>query len=260
MYKFHTILLLFTSLILFSQENNNDTTFFKIGGSKIIIIGSDSIKNNNPDFRGHFVGFSIGLNLLNTSPSSNYTSGNINEQVLELNEIRSWEVNFDFFQHSFNLYKEHFGLVTGLGLKFNNYRFKNYYRIINTSDSIYAVEDTINNFYKTKLSITKLRIPLIFEWQNKIGRKHRLIFVSAGVFGSYNIVSYMKYNYKRDGNKIKEKIYETYQLNPFQYGVAFKFAYGIFEIYAEYNISKMFITDKAISVNQFSVGLVLVDF
>ncbi len=261
MNKFCIIILLFISVFAYSQTDGNDTTFFKFGKTKVIIIGSDTSANKKPDFRGHLVGFSLGLNMMNIKSSSDFNQlGQINEDVLELNEIRSWEVNFDFFQHSFNLYKNHFGIVTGLGLKFNNYRFKNYYRIINTTTSISAVEDTVNNFYKTKLTINKLRIPLIFEWQNKIGRKHRLIFVSAGVFGSYNIVSYMKYNYKRDGNKIKEKIYENYQLNPFQYGVIFKFAYGVFEIYAEYNFSEMFYPNMAVPVNQFSVGLVLLDF
>ena len=70
----------------------------------------------------------------------------------------------------------------------------------------------------------------------------------------------MKYNYKHDGNKIKEKLYENYQLNPFQYGFILKFAYGVFEIYAEYNISEMFYANKAVPVNQFSLGLVLLDF
>ena len=254
------VLLLFVSVFVFSQENSNDTTFFKIGSSKVIIINTDTSSEKKAEFRGHLAGFSIGLNLLNVKSSLNINDGQINDHVLGLNEVRSWEVNFDFLQHSFNLYKEHFGIVTGLGLKFNNYRFKNYYRIINAADSVYAENDTVNNFYKTKLTITKVRIPVIFEWQNRVGRKHRLIFFSAGVFGSYNIVSYMKYNYKRDGEKIKEKIYESYQLNPFQYGLIFKFAYGLVEVYAEYNLSEMFESNKAVPVNQFSVGIVLLDF
>jgi len=260
MSKLYILVLLFVSYSVFSQEVNNDTTFFKLGNSKVIIINGDSSSIKKADFRGHLVGFSLGLNMLNIKQSSDNNDEQINNQVLDLNVAKSLEVNFDFIQHSFNLYKKHFGIVTGLGLKFNNYKFKNYYRIINTSDSIYAEEDTINNFYKTKLTITKIRIPLTFEWQNRVGRKHRLIFLSMGVFGSYNIVSYMKYNYKRDGNKIKEKKYENYQLNPFQYGLIFKFAYGALEVYAEYNLSEMFYSNKTVPVNQFSIGLVLVDF
>jgi len=261
MYKIYVIILVFFSVSVFSQEKDNDTTFIKFGGTKFIIIDEDDTSKTNDDkFRGHFAGLSMGLNLLSVNNTTNEQLGLVNSEVLQLNEVRSWEVNLDFYQHSFNLYKQHFGIVTGLGVKFNNYRFVNDNRIINTTDSVYAVIDTINNFYKSKLSISKIRIPLIFEWQNRIGRKHRLIYFSAGVYGSYDIVSYMKYNYKRDGQKIKEKFYDNYQLNPFQYGVIIKFAYGVFELYAEYNMSEMFITDKAVPVNQFSFGFVLLDF
>jgi len=260
MYKLYILLFLLVSLFVYSQEEDNDTTFFKFGSTKFIIINDDDTsKIKEVEFRGHFVGFSFGINSLNIQ-ANNFGEGKVNNNVLQLEELRSWEVNLDFYQHSINLYKEHFGIVTGLGFKFNNYRFKNKYRIINATDSVYAVMDTVNNFYKSKLSISKIRVPLIFEWQNRIGRKHRLIYFSAGVYGSYNILAYTKYNYKRDGQKVKEKYYDTYQLNPLQYGAIVKFAYGAFEIYAEYNLSEMFINEKAAPVNQFSVGLVLLDF
>ena len=261
MNKLLFFLFLTVSFIVKSQEVENDTTFFKWGNTKIIIIDDSSKTDKKTVFRGHYAGFSVGVNFLDVkNEAHNSSAGFVNSDVLELDQIRSWEVNFDVFQHSFNLYRNHFGIVTGLGFKFNNYRFKNNYRIISSADSIYAVTDTINDFYKTKMTISKIRIPLIFEWQDKLGRKNRPIYFSIGVFGSYNIISYMKYNYKIDGQKIKEKYYNNYQLNSFQYGMLVRFGYGIFEFYAEYNISEMFKDNKAVVANPFSVGIIILNF
>ncbi len=260
MYKKILISLLFLSLFANSQEKNNDTTYFKIGKTKFIVINDkDSLnKKDTVKFSGHFSGLSLGINFFKFGEANNNYS-KITQKDLSLNLPRSWEVNLDPFQWSFNLYKQHFGLVTGLGFKFNNYLFIENRKISIKYDNLISSPDSINNIYKTKMMISKIRIPLMFEWQNKVGRLNKTIYFSAGGFVSYNISSHIKYNFNNDGKKIKEKKENTYYLNPLQYGLMMRFGFGSLDIYAEYNLSEMFTNGKALPINQFSVGIVLIN-
>lgn len=258
--------LLVFSLLLFAQENNteneNDTTFFKIGSTKFIIINDSDTSDTKEDdkFKGHFIGLSMGSNsyiIQNTSAIMLY--GTITTHVLELNQPRSWEINIDAIQWSGNIYKEHFGVVTGLGFKFNNYRFKNNYYINNNNNILTAFADSSNSITKSKLTISKIRIPLLLEWQNTIGRKKTQVYFSLGGFASYNIHSHMKYNIKDANGKTKDKIYDTFELNPFQYGIMSRFGVGSIHMYVEYNVSEMFNSGKALPINQFTIGMVLIN-
>jgi hypothetical protein len=164
-------------------------------------------------------------------------------------------------EFNFGLYDNRVGISTGLGFNFNNYRFKNNYRIYNIEDKVVSALDTVYNFRKSKMTISTIKIPLIFEYQSKKNKKDkRLFYINVGMFASYNMSQYMKYVYDKNGEKIKDKTYETFHLNPFQYGVTARMGIGFLEIYAEYNISEMFKDSDDFQVNQFSVGFVLIDF
>lgn len=236
------------------EQSEQDTSFFKFGGTKILFI-TDTTYVPKEKFSGHFASLSFGINSFIQGESSEY----FDAKALELNLGRSWEFNADAFDISFNLYKQHFGVLTGLGFKFQNYRLANNYLIYNDKEHTYSELDTVTNYTKSKLAINSVRVPVLFEWQNTYGRKHREIYFSAGMTFSYRMVSFMKYNYKIDGEKRKDKKFADYHLNPFQYTILAKLGIGEFEFYFEYNLSKMFKSGEGIDANQFSVGLILLD-
>ncbi len=250
------IYIILSSFLVFAQ-NESDTTYFQFGQTKVLIIKDTTYKHEKKEhkFSGHFSSLSLGLN----SFTSKQLDNNFPKEALELDKPRSWEVNIDVLQFSFNLIKQHFGIVTGLGFKFNNYRFKNNYTIYNDNNNIYAVEDTIYNYTKSKMTISSVRIPLLFEWQNTFSRKKRSIYIGAGLIGSYKMQSFMKYNYTANDDKKKLKKFSDYYLNPFQYSIILRFGIGEIELYGEYNLSSMFEKGKAIDANQFSAGIILLE-
>jgi len=269
MKKLVLILFVLSLTNLFSQS---DTTFFRLGSTKFIVFTdtSVSVKKHTEKYKGHLASVTVGVNSLNIVEKNNITTidapqpqeGTIlSKTALELDQARAWEFGFSVMEFNFGLYDNRMGISTGLGFNFNNYRFKNNYRIYNIEDKVVSALDTVYNFRKSKMTISTIKIPLIFEYQSKKNKKDkRLFYINVGVFASYNMAQHMKYVYDRNGEKIKEKNYETFHLNPFQYGVTARMGIGFLEIYAEYNISEMFKKNDDLQVNQFSVGVVLLDF
>jgi hypothetical protein len=112
--------------------DDSDTTRIRIGKKKFIIIedgDNDQISFENEDFddnnkfKGHFSGIDIGINNYFTSDFS--TSLPLSDEYMNLNSGKSWGVNINFIQQSIALLNNNIGLVTGMGLEFNNYRFDN---------------------------------------------------------------------------------------------------------------------------------------
>ena len=269
MKKLFFILFILSLTNLFSQS---DTTFFRLGSTKFIVFTDTSVttKKHTEKFKGHLAGITVGVNSLNIVEKNNVTTmdapqpqegANLSKSALELDQVRSWEFGFNFMEFNFGLYDNRFGVSTGLGFNFRNYRFKNNYRIYDTDKKVVSALDTVYNFRKSKMTVSSVRIPVIFEFQSKKNKKgNRLFYINAGMFASYNMSSHMKYVYDKHNEKIKEKNYETFYLNPFQYGLTARIGIGFLEIYAEYNISEMFKNNEDLQVNQFSIGVVLIDF
>jgi len=266
-----TLLILFILSLtnLFSQS---DTTFFRLGSTKFIVFTdtSISVKRRKEKYKGHLAAITIGVNSLNVEKKNNtmimiapepQEGVELSESALELDQMRAWEFGFNVMEFNFGLYDNRVGVSIGLGFNFNNYRFKNNYRIYNTDKKVVSALDTVYNFRKSKMTISSVKIPLIFEYQSKKNKKdNSLFYINAGMFISYNMSQHMKYVYDKNGEKIKERDYETFHLHPFQYGVTARIGIGFLEIYAEYNISEMFKDNNDLKVNQFSVGVVLINF
>ena len=264
MKKLLIILFVFSLTNLFSQS---DTTFFRLGSTKFVVFTDTNAvsKKHEERFKGHLAGVTLGVNSLIVSSNideNNAPSGSIlEENALELDQIRSWEFGFNIMEFNFGLYDNRLGVSAGLGFNFYNYRFKNNYRIYNIEDKVVSAIDTVYSFRKSKMTISTIKLPVVIEFQSKKNKKGKSVFyINAGMFVSYNLSSHMKYNFDRHGDKVKEKNYESFYLNPFQYGLTARFGIGIFEMYAEYNISEMFQENQDLKVNQFSIGFVLLNF
>ena len=268
MKRLFIILFVLSLTNLFSQS---DTTFFRLGSTKFIVFTdtSISVKKHTEKYKGHLAGITLGINSLNIVENNTTLTNTpklqegtiLSKSALELDQVRSWEFGMNVMEFNFGLYDNKFGVSTGLGFNFNNYRFKNNYRIYDTENKVVSELDTVYNFRKSKMTVSSIRIPVIFEFQSKKNKKdNRLFYINAGMFASYNMSSHMKYVYDKNNKRIKERNYETFYLNPFQYGVTARIGIGFLEIYAQYNISEMFTNNDDLKVNQFSVGVVLLDF
>ena len=242
---------------------DSDTPKIRIGDNEINIGEQGNItfdrKTKKPHFDGHWSGFDIGVNgYLN---SNNKTSTPEGYEFMDLNYPKSINVQINFFEQNFNLIQNHFGLITGLGLEYNNYRFDK--DVILDADAetftgLYLT-DTDRDYTKSKLVVNYLNIPLLLEYQTNARSNKRSFHITAGVVGGLRIGSHSK-NVYEDGGKHKDKNRDDFNLNPFKVSAMARIGWGKINLYGSYSLIEMFETDKGPELYPFSIGISLVNF
>ena len=125
-------------------------------------------------FSGHWAGVDFGFNLLLNEDYTGYDSEFMNNDVLRSNSLY-----INFVQQSIGIqrYRNNIGLVTGLGLHFNNYRLDDQITIIRDENNIIQPrEPGFENIKKSKLSIFHAVLPLLMEFQIPIDKKTGICF------------------------------------------------------------------------------------
>ena len=259
------------------QETKDDTTNIRFKRKTVKIIEDDGEtqifvkkhrKNDdwnwfwedNDDFKGSWTGFSVGLsNFVDKDFSLSRTAS---EQYMDLNTGKSWNMNINFAQYSLNLYNEKIGLVTGLGIEWNYYRFDNDNSIQEnpTTGEIEEVDLSVLqptwNIEKSKLSTTYATMPLLLEFHTS-SYQHSGIVFAAGAIGGLKLGSNTKIVYKEGSDKNKDKTKDDYNLAPFRYGLHARIGVGDWLIYGTYYLTPMFEKDKGPELYPISVGFAL---
>ncbi|HRW61897.1 MAG TPA: outer membrane beta-barrel protein [Bacteroidales bacterium] len=284
------IALLFVSLIitlsLFSQEDveikemekelqnqKDDTTNIEFKRKKVQIVEEDDetriyVKKKKKEdwdwfwddgsrFKGSWSGFSVGLS--NLADKNFSISRPTADQYLDLNTGKSWNMNLNFAQYSINFINNKFGMVTGLGLEWNYYRFDNENSIQEnpaTGEIEIRTLDPAWNIEKSKFSTTYVTVPLLLEVHTSSSQSRGLVF-SAGAIGGVKLGSNTKIIYKENGDTKKDKTKDDFNLSPFRYGVTARIGVGDWLIYGVYYFTPLFEKDKGAELYPFSVGIAL---
>jgi len=240
--------------------DEGDNTTFKFPNRSRHSDGWDIEYNHKPSFRGHWAGVEFGVNGF---MDKNQSMTMKNELAwLDLKQARSWNFNINFMQYSIGFGTDKIGLVTGMGLEFNNYHFSNPISL-KVEDGITVIDSTYIdgnfNVQKTKLSTTHLTIPLLLEFQIPTGDHGHRIFVSGGVIGGLRVGAYTKVIYDDSGRQ-KDKNRKDFNLSTFRYGFTARVGYRGLKLFANYYPVALFETGKGPEVYPFSVGLVLFNF
>jgi hypothetical protein len=158
-------------------------------------------------FNGHWAGIEIGGNLLWETDYSIYPEGT--PAFLDARPERSFEFNFNFAEYSFG-FGSYVGIVTGMGLNFNDYHFKNRYTIKKDENGIIQpIALPEGDFRKSKLSTTYLTAPLMLEIQIPGNHGADRMFIAGGVIGGLKL-----------GDKTKTKIGDVKQKDRGEHGIA----------------------------------------
>jgi len=214
--------------------------------------------NESSGFDIHWAGFEIGLNnFMNDNFKMNLSD---EDSYMDLNTGKSWNVNLNLLEYDVSLIGKRFGVGTGLGFEFNDYRFDNLLPIDKGAngvivDSTYA--GTEYNVEKAKLTTTYITVPLIFEYQVDVGDDNNKFFLGAGVIGGLKIGSHTKVVYDRDGDEKKNKNRSDFYLSPFRYGYTVRAGYGFLKLFANYYDTSLFESGKGPQIHPFTVGFML---
>ncbi len=230
-------------------------------GQRDYVISDDGVKikkhDKKPKFNGHWAGFGLSVNgLLNQDHMIDYPEG---APYLDINYNKSSGVSLNFFEQNVNLYDQHLGLVTGLGVTWNNYRFAE--DVILTDDGkldgyFGEIENPDLSYQKSKLMVASLRIPLLLEYQTNGKMKANSFHIGAGAVGSVRMWSHTK----NEINDSKTKNKGDFYINPFIVQGMATIGWGFINLYGTYSFSEMFRNEKGPEAYPFEVGITLVGF
>jgi len=262
------------------QDNYfNDTTTIRVGRRNIEIIEGNNHthvnviregqqekhewRNERKKFNGHWAGFELGVNGLGNSDYNLYTQpGNeipdgLPQDFMELKQAASLEVNINFVEYNICLKEDRVGIVSGLGLQWNNYKFENSLTIDKMDYGlIYPFDIVENNYRKSKLTASYLTLPLMLEFQFPVNDHSNSLFISGGVIGALNLGSHTKI--KNDHSKDKD--HGSFNLNPFKYSAVARIGLKDFSFYASYSFSTLFKDGKGPEMYPFTIGINLINF
>ncbi len=262
---------------------DNDSTKITIGNRRLTVSDDGNVrwcKIKLRKFNGHWAGFELGVNgYLTKDFDMNFRP---EDEYMDLRMEKSIQVNMNIYEQNIALSKnQEWGMLTGIGLSWNNYRFNRPTSLYSDSAYMIGYIDKGINVRKSKLAIAYLQIPLIFEWQNHTIRKINSFHVGVGVILGVRLWSWQKKYYnelnkeytltqydpttgqyidkwqRTSPNYSKTKTYDDFHLQPFKADATFRIGWGYVNLFATYNLVPMFRKDKGPELHQFAAGITL---
>ncbi|MCU4156011.1 WG repeat-containing protein [Carboxylicivirga sp. A043] len=228
------------------NERGNDT-YIEIGGEK-----RDRYRYRNHRFKGHYTGVEFAFN--NYLNYNNETVSASDFMALDAGKSNSWAINA--IQWSIGLDRRgNIGLVTGLGIEWNNYHFSNPILLTKDADGNITYEDATRPLDKNKLVTTHLNMPLLMEFQVPTNRYGNTFYFSAGAIGGMRINSYNRIVYDDNDNPHKQKKKGSYNVQQFRYGAMVRMGYRAINLFGTYYFSTLFEENKGPELYPVSVGL-----
>jgi hypothetical protein len=187
-------------------------------------------------FKGHWSGIEFGFNNFLTADRSLVMPADINYMTLHSGKANNFNINFS--QLSLGL-TQHIGIVTGLGVNWNNYRFDGNNNILKGTNGEIEELNPGAPLEKSKLTTAYLTLPVLLEVQIPADNHH--LNLSAGFIGAIKVGSHTKMVFQ-DGDKVKSN--GDFSLNLLRYGTTARIGYQNFQIYGTYYMTPLFKTGK----------------
>lgn len=235
---------------------DDDSTVVTVGNKSLVVDEKGNVsykKGKREKFNGHWAGFDIGVN--------GYVDDNFNigmpagYDFLELSYEKSIDVGINFFEQNFNLVNNKFGVVTGMGLRWNNYRFEDEQLVlVDDSAQIYGYTDLTTNWRKSKVVNNYLTVPLLLEYQTNPNSNINSFHFAAGMILGWRFRTWTKMMEKDDERNVT-KDRETFHMNPFKYDVTARIGWGVLNLYGTYSLNTLFKSGEGPELYPFAMGL-----
>jgi hypothetical protein len=266
--------------------DSDDSVKVRVGDREVRIDDNGNVRysrKKRPKFNGHWAGFEMGLN--------GYVNRDFNMsfprdiEYLDLRMEKSVVVNVNVFEQNVALAKnQKWGMVTGLGFSWNNYRFTRPTRLEPDSSVLVGFLDQGISIRKSKLTALYFNVPLLMEFQtNNKGTKDSFHFALGMIAGarlsSHTKKYYDEYNksfnvtlydpetdtYVTEYSAVspespKSKRFDDFHLQPFKFDATARIGWGFINLFATCSVNQMFKKDKGPELYPWSAGITLVNF
>jgi hypothetical protein len=206
---------------------------------------------NARQFRGHLAGIEFGFNNFGYQRDM-VLPDQISYMTLNASSSNCFNINFSQLNLGFS---RHMGIVSGIGLNWNNYRFE-YNNSIGVGPEFITEVSPVTGVpvKKSKFSVLYLNVPVLLEVQLPAGISGHLN-VAAGVIGGIKINAWTKVVYE---DKEKSRINGDYNLNLLRGGVTARVGYGNLAIFGTYYLTPWFQDLKGpegLNLEPFEIGI-----
>jgi len=179
-----------------------------------------------------------------------------NSDFLELDYARSHSFAWNMGQYNIHLCHNYVNLVTGVGLEWNSYAFRQNISLSTNSNVVSGIQEQLD-FSKNKLRTTFLTAPVMFEF-NTSKNDQQSFHIAVGATFGYNIFrNKMIQEFSVNGDEQKRKTKDDFNINPFRYSLTARVGYGNFTVFANYGLSTMFKTNQGPKVYPVNAGVSL---
>lgn len=210
-------------------------------------------EKSKPEFK-YWEGLDIGVNGYLTPSNSLTVPGG--SQFLELDYSRSRSIAWNMGQYNVPIVGNYIQLVTGFGLEWNSYAFRNNWSLNADSPTVTATEDNID-YSKNKLKSTWVNVPLLLEF-NTSKNEEKSFHIAGGVTGGYNIFrNRLKQEYTMNGTDSKRKVKDDFNVNPFRLALTARAGIGHYTVFANYALNELFKENRGPELHGFSAGFSL---
>lgn len=250
-----------------------DTTHVRIGRRTFKVIDGHNgtyirveKDKNRPKWSGrfnpHWAGLEVGVNIMTGTDYSIYNDNpdfsDYDGDFLDLNPGKSLSWNLNFAEFAFKNERKTVGVVTGLGISFNDYTFNDPVTIekYNGDGIIVPVnlpnDNDGNSIKKSKLHVNYLTAPLLLEVKTPLRMGSSRMYLAGGVIGSLYLGSHTKYKYYKGG---KEKSKSGYNISQWKYELTGRIGFGDFCIFANYSMTSLFKDGKGPEGQPLMIGV-----
>ncbi|HNR19671.1 MAG TPA: DUF2807 domain-containing protein [Bacteroidia bacterium] len=241
-----------------NTSTDTDTTHIRFGNNSITIVtNGDSTKTNiQHQYRkatGHWSGLDLGFNGFLDKGNSNDLPKDY--EFLELVPEKSIAVNLNFYDYDFKIYKRYVIATTGIGLSYNNFRFRKSFTLVPDTNIVTYEPDSIK-FKKHKLTVSYLTVPLLVTF-NTHESYRKAFHITTGLLLSYKLGSHTKQVYNVDGEKKKDKDFDDFNIDPFRYDATVRIGYRNYTAFINYAISDFFKNNSGPELHPWAFGVSL---
>lgn len=265
-----------------AQEEKADTMKFTFGSKKVIVIDTgeddseeeledtgdidpewdeddDDDKKKKKDrgaYKNSYVWGGLGIGVTGYLSPDNTIGLPAGMELMELDYSRSVGANLNFLDKRIDIARHGLGLVTGLGLDFRSYAFKNNTAFAINKDTIAAFGDSLVTFDKNKLKSVYVQVPLLIDI-NTSADPNKAVHIGFGVIGGIRLTSKLKQIYEVEGDRTKVRTRGHFQMNPFSADLTARVGYGDLVFYGNYGLMSVFEGGKGTDLTPFTIGVLV---